>query len=67
MQWFFKKQNRKEENKQLERQVTIEVQHAKNATAKEIAKTKKITDNFNRVINQNNFTIRIHTAAGGKH
>ena len=66
MLWF-KKKKKIAEVERLERQVTIEVQHHKDASAKEIAKTKQITDNFNRVINQNNFTIRIHSAAGGKH
>jgi hypothetical protein len=65
MLWFRKK--KKEEVKELERQVTITIEHAKNASAKEVAKNKKVTDNFNRLINQNNFTIRVHTAAGGKH
>lgn len=65
MLWFKKK--KKQEVIELERKVTIEVEHAKNASAKEIAKNKKLTDNFNRVINQNNFTIRVHSAAGGKH
>lgn len=65
MLWFRKK--KLEEVKELERQVSIEINHAKDASAKEIAKNKKITDNFNKVIAQNNFTIRIHTAAGGKH
>ena len=65
MLWFRKK--KKEHVIELERQVTIEIEHAKNASAKEIAKNKRITDNFNRVINQNNFTIRVHSAAGGKH
>lgn len=65
MLWFKKK--KLEEVKELERQVSIEIDHAKDASAKEIAKNKRITDNFNKVIAQNNFTIRIHTAAGGKH
>lgn len=62
--WFKKK--RQEQEQQLERQVIIAVEHHKDASAKTIAETKKITDNFNRIINQNNFTIRIHAAAGGK-
>lgn len=65
MLWFNKK--KKADVIQLERQVTIEVEHAKHLSAKEVEKNKKITDNFNRIIKQNNFTIRVHTAAGGKH
>jgi hypothetical protein len=66
MLWF-KKSKQSTHITELERQVTIEVQHHKNASAKEVAKTNKIVNNFNKVINQNNFTIRIHSAAGGKH
>jgi len=64
--WFRCKQ-KKVETEQFERQVTIEVEHNKNASAKTVAENKKITDNFNKLIRHNNFTIRIHGAAGGKH
>lgn len=67
MQWFFRKKRKQDAVERLEHQVIVEVQHHKEASAKEIAKTEKIVNNFNRVINQNNFTIRIHSAAGGKH
>lgn len=65
MLWFHKKD--KEQVKELERQVTVEVEKAKKASTKEVAKSKKAIDNFNEVIKQNNFTIRVHAAAGGKH
>lgn len=65
MLWFRKK--KKEETALLERQVTIEVENSKSASAKTVAENKKITDNFNKLISRNNFTIRVHSAAGGKH
>lgn len=66
MLWFQKKKKHQHEDlRELERQVVIEVEHHKDASAKKVAETKKITDNFNRIINQNNFTLTIRAAAGG--
>lgn len=65
MLWFGKK--KKENVKELERVVTIKVEQAKEASAREVARNKRVMSKFNKIINQNNFTIRVHSAAGGKH
>lgn len=66
--WWSKKRRQEDDDRaERERAVTVEIQHHKKETAKVIAQTKKVTDNFNRVLNQNGITIKIHLAAGGKH
>lgn len=67
MLWFNKKKQEQAETAEHNRAVTVEIEHHKEETAKAIAKTKKVTDNFNKVLNQNGITIKIHLAAGGKH
>jgi len=69
MTWFKKSQEKKDaiaETKRLEQVVSVEIEHHQNATAKTVAETKKVTDNFNRVIKENGFTLKIHVAAGGR-
>ena len=70
MLWFRKKQAKRRveraEQHHLEQAVTVEVERHKTATAKTIAKTDKIVDNFNNVIRKNGFPLKIHVAAGGK-
>jgi hypothetical protein len=67
MLWFKSRKLLEKERLAHERAVTVEIEHHKQETAKVIAQTKKVTDNFNRLLNKNGITIKIHVAAGGKH
>ena len=69
MVWFKKNKHKKEqiaETAQLEKQVSIEIQNHNNATDKVVAETQKIADNFNRIINENGFSLVIKIAATRK-
>lgn len=66
MLWFKKKSHKQEELDRLEMEVNVKVAAHQKTTSKVVAKTKKTADNFNKVINQNHFTITIQAAAGGK-
>lgn len=66
MLWF--RRNKTEVRlKEKEKLVNAEVEYHKIKTAKEAAKTRKITDNFNKVLKENGITIKIYSAAGGRH
>ena len=68
MSWF-SKSNKKEliaETQRLERAVSLEIQNHNNAADEKVAEAKKIADNFNRVINENGFSLIIKVAATRK-
>lgn len=65
MLWF--NQNKEEDKTLREQEIEEVIQLHKETTDNAIAKTQKVTDNFNRVIKENGFTLKIHVAAGGKH
>jgi hypothetical protein len=62
--------NRKKESlatrEDLEKKISVEIKQHEKITKKTVAETKKVADNFNRVIRNNGFTLQIHVAAGGK-
>lgn len=66
MLWFGKKKQQIATQKKLEKELVIELRLDSKATDKAIAQSKKITKDFNDLINKNGFTLKIHSAAGGK-
>lgn len=66
MFWFRKNSNVRQEQKQLEQLAANEVAKHTQKTHDTIAETTKVADNFNRIIKENGFTLKIHIAAGGK-
>lgn len=49
------------------REITIEVIAHKNATRREVQKTKKVADDLNEILESNGITLKIFAAAGGRH
>lgn len=69
MLWFTKKKVEKEqiaETERLEQAVSIQVQKHDRIADERVAEAQQIADNFNRVINENGFTLVIKVAATRK-
>lgn len=69
MAWFNKAKKKEEqiaETKRLEKVVSVEVENHNNVADKKVAEAKQIADNFNRVINENGFSLVIKVAAARK-
>lgn len=64
--FFSKRKNQKLQQRSLEKVVEAQVQKNHDKVNKTINKTIKITDNLNKVIDRNGFTIQIHAATRGK-
>lgn len=67
MFWFNKKKAAVEKQIQLETIVSVELEQHKKVTDDKIKETKLVTENFNKILKENGFTLKIHVAAGGKH
>lgn len=63
MTWFRKKEIAATE--EHERQVSVEVAHHRKQTAKVAAQTIKTTNDFNKMLQRNGITIKIHLAMRG--
>ena len=69
MLWFTKKKVEKEqiaETERLEQAVSIQVQKHDYIADERVAEAQQIADNFNRVINENGFSLVIKVAATRK-
>lgn len=69
MLWFNKRKAKREqiaETERLEQAVSIQVQKHDNIADERVAEAQEIADNFNRVINENGFTLVIKVAATRK-
>ena len=69
MLWFTKKKVEKEqiaETERLEQAVSIQVQKHGHIADERVAEAQQIADNFNRVINENGFSLVIKVAATRK-
>ncbi len=69
MLWFTKKKVEKEqiaETERLEQAVSIQVQKHDHIADERVAEAQQIADNFNRVINENGFSLVIKVAATRK-
>lgn len=66
MFWFEKRKAKIVAQDELAKEVEIDVKAHKAKTAKVVAQGQKIVDNFNKVLEENGITIRIHATAGGK-
>lgn len=69
MSWFNKSKKKKEqiaETERLEKVVSLEIQNHNNVADEKVAEAKQIADNFNRVINENGFSLVIKVAATRK-
>lgn len=66
MFWFKKRKAKTVAQDELAKEVEIDVKAHKAKAAKVVAQGQKIVDNFNKVLEENGITIRIHAAAGGK-
>ena len=69
MLWFSKSKNKKEqvaETERLEKVVSLQIQNHHNIADEKVAEAQKIADNFNRVINENGFSLVIKVAATRK-
>lgn len=53
--------------KDLEREVSIQIQNDSQVTDEVVAEAKKIADNFSRVIKENNFSLLITVGAARKY
>lgn len=68
MLWFKKnkKASPKEqiaETQRLEKVVSLEIENHNNVADEKVAEAKEVADNFNRVINENGFSLVIKVAA----
>jgi hypothetical protein len=61
---FGKKKLAVEQQKQLQKSVSLEVQSHKDLSDKTIEISNRAANKFDQTINNNGFTIRIHAAAG---
>ena len=69
MTWFKKskkKQDQIVETARLEKVVSIEIQNHNKVADERVAEARQIADNFNRVINENGFSLVIKVAATRK-
>ena len=69
MLWFNKRKAEREqiaETERLEQAVSIQVQKHDNIADERVAEAQEIADNFNRVINENGFSLVIKVAATRK-
>ena len=66
MLWFKKKKEKIKEQHDLERAVEIQVQTHKDATKESVEEANRVADKFNKVINENGFTLVIQVAATRK-
>ena len=69
MSWFYRRQEKKDqiaETERLEQAVSIQVQKHDHIADEKVAEAQQIADNFNRVINENGFSLVIKVAATRK-
>lgn len=62
-----KKSKQQERICDKEKVVSVEVAHHKGQTIKQTKQTKKVTDDFNRLLKKNGITLKIHIATWGHH
>jgi ERCC4-type nuclease len=62
----FNRKKRKETLAQKEAEIDKEVKRHKVQRDRVLVQSRKVTDNFNKVLNENGITISIHLATGGK-
>lgn len=67
MFWFKNKKAAIDKQHELETIVSVELEQHKKLTDDKINETKQVTENFNKILKENGFTLKIHVAAGGKH
>ena len=61
-----KKEEQIAETKRLEKVVSVEIENHNHVADKKVAEANQIADNFNRVINENGFSLVIKGAATRK-
>jgi tRNA nucleotidyltransferase (CCA-adding enzyme) len=69
MSWFKKQQKKEEqiaETARLEKVVSVEIENHNKVADEKVAEAREIADNFNRVINENGFSLVIKVAATRK-
>lgn len=66
MFWFKTKKKDEDIRDELASRISVEVPEHQRAKKQAVEEAKKATDNLKEIISNNGFTIKIHTAAGGK-